>query len=99
MKDDPYIILAEKAVSMVGKVATPGAYLVNSFPIRVSLFDLMQIDIEMDPTAVKHIPEWFPGAAFHKVAKEGRALSKATRFMPIDELKAKIVRMHLLKMC
>jgi hypothetical protein len=35
---DPYIETAEKALTAMAEAGTPGAFLVDSFPIRASLF-------------------------------------------------------------
>ncbi len=41
---------------------------------------------------VRHIPAWFPGAGFQKVAEDGRKLSNDLRSRPYEAAKAQIVR-------
>ncbi|KAJ7629458.1 cytochrome P450 [Mycena polygramma] len=53
-KNDPYIGMAETSLERVARMAVPGSFLVDVFPI------------------LKHVPEWFPGAAFQRLAKEWR---------------------------
>ena len=41
--------------------------------------------------ALRYIPEWFPGTAFHKFARETRSLAHRMLNQPIDALKARMV--------
>ncbi|TFK33723.1 cytochrome P450 [Crucibulum laeve] len=55
--NDPFIKLAERAVTGISEPLVAGAFLVDTIPI------------------LKYVPEWFPGAIFHKkTAKEVRSL-------------------------
>ncbi|KAK6988623.1 cytochrome P450 [Favolaschia claudopus] len=39
---------------------------------------------------LKYVPEWFPGAQFQRIAKEGRKLSESLRNIPFAETKRKM---------
>ena len=64
--DDPYVELAEKVNQVLTDIGDTS--LVDLFPIRK--YDLLIQGNEcLMRSAVKHIPEWFPGARFVRVAK------------------------------
>jgi hypothetical protein len=41
---------------------------------------------------VAYLPEWFPGAGFQTLAREGREMTRKMRFEPIEVVKRCIVR-------
>ncbi|KAJ7189912.1 cytochrome P450 [Mycena pura] len=71
-ENDPYIKLAEDALTTLFYAVIPGQFLVDSVP------------------ALMHLPNWFPGAGFKRIAKEWRQLSKAMVESPFAETKRKM---------
>ncbi|KAF8998874.1 cytochrome P450 [Cyathus striatus] len=65
-EDDPYVDLSERALETINNMITPGAFLVELFPL------------------LKLIPEWVPGAGFHRVAKKGRMESEEVLNVPFN---------------
>lgn len=45
--------------------------------------------------SVKHVPAWFPGAEFQKIAQKGLKLSHDMRYIPYEDSKRKIVHVLL----
>ena len=41
--------------------------------------------------AVRYLPEWFPGATFHRTAAKSRQLVKEMRELPFNVVKERIV--------
>ena len=41
---------------------------------------------------VQYLPEWFPGATFHRTAAKSRQLVKEMRELPFNVVKERIVR-------
>lgn len=50
-------------------------------------------------STVKYLPEWFPGVAFPKVAREGRQVTDAFRSMPYDMAKKQFVSFSFIFSC
>ncbi|KAF8991880.1 cytochrome P450 [Cyathus striatus] len=65
-EDDPYVELAERALETMNEMITPGAFLVEVFPM------------------LAHIPEWVPGAGFHRVVKKGQIESEEMLNVPFN---------------
>ena len=92
---DRYVTLAEDAIRSLADAVVPGTFLVDFFPwCKVSVYDGIS-HLIIITTTVKYVPDWFPGAGFKTVAKRGRELSTALRFVPYRETKEKVVRTPL----
>ena len=91
--DDIYIEAAEKAVKTAIKTGVPGAFLVDSFPIRIDDF-LLCHSITADVLflrLVKYIPDWFPGASFKRLGKMYRQSLEDMKCMPLNATKDAMV--------
>lgn len=93
--NDPLVKFIESNLVAFFKATRPGAYLVDSFPIRVSLLFELQGSLTWT-CLVKYIPAWFPGAGFKKEAKEVRARVNQTRDVPFRDVKHQLVRLSSL---
>jgi len=86
--EDKYLQAAERAMDHAQEAMVPGAFLVDTFPIRSSSpqslgpYTLLTIYLE-----VKYVPEWFPGAGFKRFAKETRRLSELAVDGPLEYVK------------
>lgn len=73
--DDPFVLKMAETMENLSEVTAPGAYLVDSLPFcersHVPQGPLIQKLTITWPT-VKHVPEWFPGAAFKIKGREVR---------------------------
>lgn len=48
---------------------------------------------------LRKLPEWFPGAGFHKFAKETRKLTRQMQEVPLEYVKKKMVRPSFSNLC
>jgi hypothetical protein len=82
--DDPILQLIEKSMHVVSKATIPGVFLVDTLPFRMSPPLYMNY---ADLSAVKHVPEWMPGAGFKKQAREWNVIVQATADRPLEYVK------------
>jgi hypothetical protein len=87
--EDKYLRTAENAMESLGRITVPGAFFVDIFPIRsFSSQFLGPRTLLTNHPEVKHVPEWFPGAGFKRLAKEtGRLFGMAVND-PFDYMKS-----------
>lgn len=64
--NDPFVELADKATEQFSVATAPGGYMVDVIPACEWFFSPLTSFIK--PIPVRHIPPWFPGAGFRKVA-------------------------------
>jgi hypothetical protein len=71
--DDPFVGQAQKVLKAVGIALEPGSFLVDLLPIR----KFRELYVEetifcFNPTftLVRYLPDWFPGAAFKRLAAQ-----------------------------
>ena len=86
--DDKYLQAAESAMDYAQEAMVPGAFLVDTFPIRSfspQLPDPCTL-LTIHPE-VKYVPEWFPGAGFKLFAKEARRLFELAVDGPLEYVK------------
>lgn len=90
----PYISTAIAALESMAVAGTPGAFLVDTLPFRKHLgVTLLQVcESDQVHIAVKHVPEWVPGAGFKRKARHWSALREAMTENPFKTAKEKIVR-------
>ncbi|KAJ7714913.1 cytochrome P450 [Mycena metata] len=90
--------------AMVGEVIVSVAYGIDVLPVNDPYVALAEEAAESAAGAavpgrffvdsipvLKYVPEWFPGADFKRVAREGRLLSQAIKEIPFAETKRRMV--------
>jgi hypothetical protein len=82
---------AGEAIEGAIKAAAPGAFLVDTFPIRKQLQIVLQEYIIEKDCTVKLIPEWFPGARFKQQAGRWKTLGEEMVDFPTKEVKKQYV--------
>jgi hypothetical protein len=89
--DDPYIKIAEQALSGINAAANAGTYLVDALPFRcVSL--LFYLFLFYDSwLIVKYVPAWFPGANFKRQAQEWSIPTAAMADKPLQYVMENLV--------
>lgn len=92
-KDDPYVAMAEHAEGAVKAALNPGSYLVDLLPFRESYHLSIGRHSHTDDrlATVKYVPEWVPGAGFQREARLWRKSAIASRDMPYDFVKHRMV--------
>ncbi|KAF8147907.1 cytochrome P450 [Mycena galopus ATCC 62051] len=88
---------------MVGEVIISVAYGIDTLPVNDPYIALAEEAVKsfsdvMVPgrflvdsiPVLKYLPEWFPGAQFKRIAREGRLLSQAIRNVPFAETKRRM---------
>ena len=70
-ESDKLYAACEGAMDAFSTAAAPGAFLVDSFPIRMSPIRKNNPSgcSEVFIPTVKYVPEWFPGAGFKRFAR------------------------------
>lgn len=91
-KNDRYIPAAEDFVERISAASLPGAFLVDAFPARASLLWFSSHLELIIGDKVRHIPRWFPGAEFLKLASQFRTLSEEVMEEPMREVERTMVR-------
>ncbi|KAI0040055.1 cytochrome P450 [Auriscalpium vulgare] len=81
-ENDSFLAVVQEASEIAVAVALPGSILVNDLPI-------------LSPT-VLHVPRWFPGTSFWKIAQRGRELGELMVNDPISFVKNSMVVSTLL---
>ena len=81
---------AVEAMDVFCATARPGLWLVDSLPFRTSRY-LRSHDLSKTPTLVRHVPSWFPGAKFKRLAEKWRSTVLYAINHPFDELKRQMV--------
>lgn len=87
--DDPLIALADEASHSIIAAGLPGSFAVDWAPFRTYLRHWERAFA--DRLAVKHVPEWAPGAGFQRIAREGHVLSTGMKDTPYAASKKAIV--------
>ncbi|KAJ6559693.1 cytochrome P450 [Mycena capillaripes] len=88
---------------MVGEVIVSVTYGIDVLPVNDPYVALAEEAVESAAGAavpgrflvdsipvLKYVPEWFPGADFKRIAREGRLLSQAVREIPFAEAKRRM---------
>lgn len=69
---DPYIDVVDKATNQFAQASLPGAFLVDTLPIRESLIDGPCKESAIDAITVQYLPEWLPGNNWRRKAAQWR---------------------------
>jgi hypothetical protein len=86
--EDKFLQTSEHALEYIERVMVPGAFLVDTFPIRPFILSFLgPCALLIIYPEVKHIPEWFPGAGFKRFAKEGGRLFGMAVVGPLEWVK------------
>ncbi|KAF8199316.1 cytochrome P450 [Mycena galopus ATCC 62051] len=85
---------------MVGEVIISAVYGIDTLPVNDPYIALVEDAMKSFSDAMvpgrflvdsipilKYVPEWFPGADFKRIAREGRKLAEAVRDVPFSETK------------
>ena len=76
------------AVEILSRVLVPGAFLVDSIPIRASHRVPKNLTWRcLDPALVKYVPEWFPGAGFKTTVREVQEVLDISVGGPLEHVK------------
>ncbi|HEV7737294.1 MAG TPA: hypothetical protein VGO47_08000 [Chlamydiales bacterium] len=89
--NDPIVNFLDSNAATFAKATRPGAYLVDSFPIRTSSSSRCDFAFPFFYVSVKHLPAWCPGASFKSEAKEVRGRLYHTRDIPFRDVKDQLV--------
>jgi hypothetical protein len=89
--NDPYLETAETAMAALAKAGTPGAFLVDTLPICPSFPSRLLLNFESGSLAVKHAPEWIPGAGFRRKARIWRVATIEMTVAPFAGVKQALV--------
>jgi hypothetical protein len=90
---DPFVVNAEEVMSSFAAAGIPGAFLVDTLPIRaLSCLRGHKIHLYLHFTSVKHVPSWFPFAEFKKKAEYWKGLLPMFVDGPFDDVKMRMVR-------
>ena len=93
--EDPYVSIVEKAMSEVSNAATPGAFLVDFFPIRMLRFTSMGMgQLTHDLCEVRYFPPWLPGGGWKKHVSEYTNDLNAMCDIPYQFVKDCLVSLH-----
>ncbi|THU84116.1 cytochrome P450 [Dendrothele bispora CBS 962.96] len=84
--EDPFVKLADKAMLQFAASTSSTGFMVNMIPARVSF----QLTLLCSVPTVKYVPEWVPGAGFHKIAKEWATNLEETVELPFEWVKAQM---------
>lgn len=92
-EDDPFIVATELANKGLAVAGAPGAFWVDSFPIRECLSlhsyfcDRATVPNTLDHCVVKYVPSWVPGAGFKNKAKVWKQSTDQMVNGPFDKMK------------
>lgn len=86
--EDRFLQTAERAVECAERAMVPGAFLVDTFPIRpfIPRFLGSWAPLTVHPK-VKHVPKWFPGAGFKRFAENARRMFDVAVDGPLEYVK------------
>ena len=87
--EDPYVVIAEEAIAGVAVAGLPGAFLVDTLPIRMSYSSLLFISDQA--LSVKYVPEWIPGAGFQRRARVWRKSAVEMNTLPFEAVNQALV--------
>jgi hypothetical protein len=88
--ESDYVSLPEKVLEKLAKAMAPGRYLVDAIPI-CKPFTRNILGLYLSGYLVKHVPAWFPGAGFQRLAQELQALQRRMLDTPIGVVRAQMV--------
>jgi len=88
-ENDSLINLVGEAVRIFSKAAAPGAFLIDSIPIRTYIHGILCTEVIR--LVVKHVPEWVPGAGFQRQAREWKAVMDKVTDVPYNFVKSQMV--------
>lgn len=96
---DRYIAAAEEAMDSLSQAGVPGAFLVDTIPIRSYIYSPLlsqrHISQRHSSSVVKFVPAWFPGAGFQKKAQHWRELAHEFIDRPFIVVKNALVRIFI----
>jgi hypothetical protein len=90
-RNDPFVSIAEEVLKLFASASEPGAWVVDLLPWGTSSSLPFTVAKTDRPEQVRHIPEWFPGATFHRKAKEFKARNDRMTFDPIQFVRKQTV--------
>ena len=86
--DDPFLSATVNAAQTLSSAMVPGKFLVDTIPIRASLYpDITQRPLTTSRT-VRYVPDWFPGTGFKALAKEVRKKYQIAIDSPMEYVKS-----------
>jgi hypothetical protein len=80
------VALSVQAVRLFGVVVTPTPYLVDLLPFCEQLSRHL-LPTSTQRSTVRHLPTWFPGTNFHKVAKASKETMLDSVHVPVNYVK------------
>jgi len=87
-KRDPIVKMVEETASSMAE-GFKAKYLVNILPIRT--YFIFSTRIMAYPISVRHVPSWFPGGGFKKIARETAELAQKSISEPFEWTLQRIV--------
>ena len=90
--NDPNVTAAELAVQHFADAGTPGAFMVDIFPIRTSSAKPKTRGYgSYSVHLVKYVPEWFPGGGHKKIGRIWKSDLYESRDLPYETTKRLVV--------
>ena len=93
--NDPFVGLADQATEQFSLATAPGGFLVDLIPTCMAQTFYTQPTSVSYSTTVRHIPLWFPGAGFRRLANEWRMTLLQMVNQPYDLVKQQVVPFKL----
>ncbi|CCM05681.1 uncharacterized protein FIBRA_07912 [Fibroporia radiculosa] len=78
--NDPILSVVDEVLNLQRELTRTGRWLVDNYPIRMSLSLLFLHTGSLIMHIVRYVPEWFPFASFQRAARKYK-----TQFLQIDE--------------
>ena len=92
-ENDPFLFTAERATEAISATTNAGSYLVDALPFCKRSVSCRAVLLrKLIHTAVKYVPEWFPGAAFQREARIWKEYAMKMLNEPFDIVKRQLVR-------
>ena len=89
--DDPYVSIAEEAIEAMSTTASAGVFLVDILPFcELPFYDSARGWVR-GRSAVKMLPEWFPGARFQREAKRWKDAAAQMLNKPWENIQSRMV--------
>ena len=86
--DDHFARTAEETEDMIRLAVQPGRWLVDTFPARASG---PRVEWRSPAIAVRHMPDWMPGAGFKATGRAWRATLDKMADFPHNFVKSQMV--------
>ena len=95
-ENDPFLYTAERATEAISATTNAGSYLVDALPFCKRLVSYWAALLRklIYGTAVKYVPEWFPGATFQREARIWKEYAMKMLYEPFNIVKRQLVRRY-----